>query len=195
MKHKRLHALYLSMRRADLPLKNTARHMVFGEGDPDASLMFIGEAPGRTEDEKGRPFVGPAGRELNRLLDAIDCKRDEIYITSILKYRPPENRNPRMDEIMAHAPYLMKQISIIEPEIIVPMGNFAAHCILSLFGGVRHKNISKISGCHGRIFRVVIDSRPCKVIPIHHPAAVLYNRALAGVMKADFIKIKKAQKS
>ena len=105
----------------NLPLKDTSKNLVFGKGNPNAKIMFIGEAPGEKEDEKGVPFVGSAGKELDRLLSLIELKIDDVYIANILKYRPPNNRNPSIDEIEMHTPYLIEQIKVIEPKIIIPM--------------------------------------------------------------------------
>ena len=105
------------MSNADLPLKKTAQRLVFGEGSCDPKALFIGEAPGANEDKQGLPFVGTAGKHLDLLLGSIDLTRDQVYITSIIKYRPPENRQPTLSEIKAHTPFLMDQIRIIKPRM------------------------------------------------------------------------------
>lgn len=189
-KEQKLLALYTRMRGKNLPLKDNAQHLVFGEGPGDAAVMLIGEAPGRKEDELGRPFEGSAGRELNQLLAEAGLKRKDVYITSILKYRPPDNRNPRKPEIESHAPYLIEQIRIIEPEVLVPLGNFATRFLLSHFGGMRPKDIPGISACRGYFYRLSIHGCPYKVLPVYHPAAILYNRKLTRIMETDFKKIK-----
>lgn len=106
-------------------------NLVFGKGNPDAKIMFIGEAPGKKEDEKKEPFVGRAGTELNKCLEHINLTLNDVYIANILKYRPPKNRNPTKQEIIIHAPYLIKQIEIIQPKIICPLGNFATKFVLA----------------------------------------------------------------
>jgi uracil-DNA glycosylase len=111
-------------------LAKTAKHLVFGEGSPDARVMFIGEAPGKNEDETGRPFVGAAGKFLSELLKGIGLAREDVYITSILKYRPPNNRDPRPEEKDAFWPYLLAQIELIRPRLIVALGRHSANCFL-----------------------------------------------------------------
>jgi len=114
-KQQRLDALEKRMLKADLPLKRSAHQLVFGGPNADASLMFVGEAPGKNEDLQGLPFIGSAGKILDQLLESIDVKREQTFITSILKYRPPNNRNPSMIEIIEHTPFLIDQIRIIQP--------------------------------------------------------------------------------
>jgi len=189
IKQRRLQNLRRRMRAKPLPLKKGARRLVFGEGAPDASVMFIGEAPGRKEDESGRPFVGLAGRELTRLIAHAGLRREDVYITSVLKYRPPKNRNPRQSEIEAHAPYLIDQIRIICPQKLVTLGNFATKFILSHFRGVSPKEVPDISLCRGTACDISIAGRRVTVMPVYHPAAVLYNRGLAGVLASDFLLI------
>lgn len=111
-------------------LAGTANNLVFGEGDPDADVMFVGEAPGKQEDLSGRPFVGAAGRFLDEMLDSIGLKREDVYITSIIKYRPPYNRDPRADEKEAFWPYLQAQLEVIQPKLIVTLGRHSANCFL-----------------------------------------------------------------
>src|SRR3989344_3568304 len=106
------------------PLKDAATNLVFGKGNPNAPILFIGEAPGEQEDKQGLPFVGAAGKQLDRLLHTIGLTLDDVYIANILKYRPPNNRNPTVDEIRRHTPYLIDQIKIINPRIIATLGNF-----------------------------------------------------------------------
>lgn len=189
MKKNKLLALYRKMQNAELPLKRTAKHLVFGEGDSSASLFFIGEAPGKKEDESGRPFVGAAGRELESVLKAVGLNREDVYITSILKYRPPKNRNPRRKEIKAHTPFLLKQIEIIMPDIIVPLGNYAAEFILSLKGTGYSVGRFQISAYHGKVFSIKLNNHRCAVIPTYHPAAILYNRRLLPLVVSDMKKI------
>ncbi len=139
------------------------KHMVFGEGNADARLMLIGEAPGHDEDLQGRPFVGAAGHLLDNMLNAINLNRKEIYITNIVKCRPPHNRNPERDEIGTCKPFLLKQIDIIKPNIICTLGTVATQTILET-----KKTITKLRG-H------VYDLSGIKLIPTFHPAYLLRN--------------------
>ena len=187
---KELEQLKEEMRKADLPLKENAQNLVFGEGNPRASIFFTGEAPGRKEDEQGKPFVGMAGRELDKLIGLAGMNREDVYITSILKYRPPDNRNPRRREIDSHTPYLLRQIEIIKPVVLVTLGNFATRFILSCSGRMKEKEVPQISECHGTLYKVDIGLHHCMVMPLHHPAAILYNRKLTEIVHNDIIKLK-----
>src|SRR3989344_2923175 len=126
-----LEKLSKEVAQADLPLKETATTLVFGKGNPNTSILFIGEAPGKNEDLQGLPFVGAAGKLLDTMLKTIGLTIDDIYIANILKYRPPNNREPSKEEIIAHTPYLIEQIKIIQPKIIVTLGNYATKFVLS----------------------------------------------------------------
>ncbi|MBN1824765.1 MAG: uracil-DNA glycosylase [Candidatus Eisenbacteria bacterium] len=159
------------------PLGRTRTQPVFGAGDESADVVLIGEAPGRREDESGVPFVGQAGKLLDKALEAVGLRREEIYIANVLKCRPPENRNPKREEIEACRPFLEEQLALIRPRVLVPMGNFA----LNLF---TRKRVS-ISKAHGQRF----SWSDRTVIPIYHPAAVLYNRSLETVLAEDFRRI------
>ena len=169
------------------PLSKTRKNPVFGEGANDAKILFIGEAPGRNEDLQGRPFVGRAGKILDELLESIDLKREDVYITNILKCRPPENRNPLKSEMDVCTKYLDKQIELIEPTIIAPLGNFATTYIFEKF------NLSpeKIGKVHGQIFNINTISKKMFIVPIYHPAVATYNPNTKNVLLADFKKIKK----
>jgi uracil-DNA glycosylase family 4 len=173
----------------DCPLKDTAKNLVFGKGNPDASIIFIGEAPGAQEDEQGIPFVGPAGKELDKLLRSINLTLDDAYIANILKYRPPNNRDPTVDEICRHAPYLIEQIKIIRPRIICTLGNYSTKFVLAHFNIPGMKNIPGITGLHGRVHHLNIDGMDFMVIPLYHPAAMLYNPVLRTVLGEDFLKM------
>jgi uracil-DNA glycosylase len=140
-----------------LPLQT---NLVFGEGNIDCSVMFIGEAPGEKEDQEGRPFVGRAGQLVNKCLEHIGWKREDVYITNIVKRRPPENRDPLPEEILAYKPYLTRQIEIIDPKIIVPLGRFSMNYFLPE---------AKISRDQGKVFRT--NGR--LIVPFFHPAAAL----------------------
>jgi len=153
-------------------------NLVFGEGNENAGLMFVGEAPGFNEDQQGRPFVGAAGKLLNELLSEIGLKREDVYIANIIKSRPPDNRDPLPDEIEACKPYLMEQIKIIKPKIIATLG---AHAMRTMLG----KNVS-ITQVHGQTF----PDNGYIIIPIFHPAAALYRRKTLGDLKQDFQNLK-----
>lgn len=144
---------------SSLPLFGQA-NFVFGEGNPSAEVMFIGEAPGMNEDREKRPFVGRAGQLLRRMIREVGWKEEQVYITNIVKRRPPENRDPLPEEILAYKPYLTRQIAIIAPKVIVPLGRFAMNYFLPE---------AKITRDSGKVFRV--DGR--RVIPVLHPAAAL----------------------
>jgi uracil-DNA glycosylase len=170
----------------DFPLKKTARNLVFGRGSLNPKVFFIGEAPGAKEDEQGFPFVGMAGKQLDALLDSIGLTVKSVYITSILKYRPPKNRAPNIIEIKAHTPFLVDQIKIIEPKIVVTLGNFATKFVL---GGFNIKNMSTIEGItqlHGEARTIALDNQRLLVIPTFHPAAIFYNRPLKKKLEKDF---------
>jgi DNA polymerase len=161
-------------------LRASAIQLVMGDGNLDADIIFIGEAPGRKEDETGLPFVGASGKFLDEMLELAGMKREDVYITSIVKYRPPNNRDPRPDEKRAFLPYLLKQIEIIQPKAIVPLGRHGMEYFLP--------NVS-ISAVHGKARTVVLDDREVLVIPVYHPAAALYNRSLRQTLIDDFVRI------
>ena len=168
-------------------LNETCSKPVFGEGNFNARIMFIGEAPGRNEDELGRPFVGKAGKIFDEMLVAIGISRNNVYISNILKCRPPKNRNPSKIEIKKCSDYIDKQIEIISPDIIVPMGNYANNYIFNKF----KLKIEKISKIHGKIYSVNSYHKKLKIIPIHHPAAAIYNKIIKNNLLKDFKIIKK----
>jgi len=133
------------------------------------------------------PFVGAAGKELDKLLQKIGLTLDEVYIANILKYRPPQNRDPSMDEIKAHTPFLIKQILAINPKIICTLGNFSTKFILGDFSADGMKKVSGISSIHGKVHKVTFNNKEFIVIPLYHPAAMLYNPKLRGVLADDFL--------
>jgi DNA polymerase len=141
------------------------RQIVFGVGNPDADLMFVGEAPGADEDIQGIPFVGRAGQLLTKIIEAIDLKREDVYIANVIKCRPPGNRNPEQDEIDTCEPFLFRQVDIIKPKVIVALGKFAAQTLL--------RTLDPISRLRGRVF----EYRGAKLIPTFHPAYLLRNPA------------------
>ncbi len=190
-KSERLKTLEAVMAKADLHLKATAHHLVFGEGSPDSKIFFIGEAPGKNEDLTGRPFIGSAGKLLDELLTSINLNRNETFITSILKYRPPGNRNPTLKEIISHTPYLIDQLRIIQPRVIVPLGNFATRFVLAKFDIEGMSKIPGISNLQSKVKEITFEKIQFTVIPMYHPAAVLYNRSLHQTLKKGFQIIRK----
>lgn len=165
------------------PLWKNRKNAVPGEGPVSAEIMFIGEAPGYHEDLQGRPFVGAAGKYLTKLIERIGLKRADVYITNVVKCRPPNNRDPKNEEINACSPYLDRQINIIRPKIIVTLGRHSTIYILSIAG----KEVSGISQVRGRLFQISLDtSLQINVIPTYHPAAALYNPALKTIIEKDF---------
>jgi len=144
-------------------LHSTATNPVPGEGNPDADLMFVGEAPGATEDETGRPFVGAAGQLLTKIIAAIDLKREDVFICNVLKHRPPGNRNPLPDEVAACSPYLVRQIELIRPKVIVALGTFAAQTLLE----------TKLS--IGKLRAQIHHYHGVPLVVTYHPAALLRN--------------------
>ena len=167
-------------------LYSTRNKTVIGKGSLDAKIMFIGEAPGSNEDSQGKPFVGKAGKILDELLNSICLKKNDIYISNILKCRPPNNRNPLKIEISICSKFLDKQIETIHPIIIVPLGNFAVSYIFKKFC-IKFDKISKI---HGKVFFVDTNFGKIKIIPIYHPAAAIYNIKLKNILFDDFKTIK-----
>jgi uracil-DNA glycosylase len=159
-------------------LHKTRTKSVPGEGPADARVMLIGEAPGWNEDQQGRPFVGAAGRFLEELLAKAGMKRDEVFITNVVKSRPPGNRDPLPDEIAACAPYLERQIEVIDPDVIVTLGRFS---MARWFPGER---ISRIHGQPKQVGRRLI-------VPMYHPAAALHQQALRATIEEDFGRLPK----
>ncbi len=157
-------------------LAKTATQLVFGVGNPDADIVFIGEAPGKNEDLKGEPFVGAAGKFLDEMLAMIDLKRQDIYITNIVKYRPPGNRDPFPDEKTAFLPYLESQLEVIHPALVVTLGRHSLNCFLPDL---------QISQCHGQPKRY----KGRIYLPLFHPAAALYNGAMRQTLIDDFAAI------
>lgn len=156
-----------------------------GEGDPDASVVLIGEGPGKNEDQQGSPFVGRAGETLDSLLEENDMDRDSIYITNIVKCRPPNNRDPEDDEVKECTDYLDRQLDIIDPEVIGTLGKYATEYILEQYGFTK----KKISEVHGEVYRVK-GKNVDKIVPLYHPAASIYNPNLESTMQEDFRKLK-----
>ncbi len=164
------------------PLHTGRSNAVPGEGPSDADVMVIGEAPGKAEDEQGRPFVGPAGRLLNRLLELAGLRRDHVYITNVVKCRPPGNRDPKPEEIAACRPYLEIQISLVKPRLIIAVGRIAGRTLYEMAG----LKWSGIRAARGRLRSVTIAGHRTMLIVTYHPAAALYNASLRSELEADF---------
>jgi len=157
---------------------------VIGQGDHYADIMFIGEAPGKNEAETGRPFCGASGRVLDELLESIDLRRENVYVTNILKDRPPNNRDPLKHEIDVYTPFLERQIEIIQPKVIATLGRFSMEFILRHFGAPQAKQ--KISQLHGAVIKVRTGYGRASVVPLFHPAAALYNAGQRATLEKDF---------
>lgn len=162
------------------------KNPVPGKGDPDSPVVFIGEAPGRKEDEQGEPFVGAAGKRLDTLLEHIGLQREEVYITNVLKCRPPKNRRPTSSEIKECTPHLEKQLGIIEPGIIAPMGNSAVGYIMRWYG-LKRESIGK---AHGMGLQAEAPWGRITILPLYHPAAALYNQKLYKMLEEGFETLK-----
>jgi DNA polymerase len=159
-------------------------HPVLGQGSHDARIMFIGEAPGKNEAEQGRPFCGASGRVLDEFLASVGLKRDEVYITNIVKDRPPENRDPTQAEIDLYAPFLERQINIIQPQVIATLGRYSMEYIMRMFG--LGAEIEPISVAHGKKFEATTDFGTVAIVPLFHPAVALYNGSKKDILKHDF---------
>ncbi len=162
-------------------LAQTRTQVVFGVGNPHADLMFVGEAPGFHEDKQGEPFVGQAGKLLDRLLADIGLDRSDVYIANVLKCRPPGNRDPMPDEIEACEGYLFRQIALIEPKVVATLGNFATKLLSGKPAG--------ITRVHGRDQPTTIGGREVLLYPLYHPAAALYTPAMLKVLEDDFRRV------
>ncbi|NCN86517.1 uracil-DNA glycosylase [archaeon] len=160
------------------PLFKDCTNIVVGRGNKNAEILFVGEAPGRNEDKEGIPFCGAAGKNLDKLLNEVGLSIDEIYIANILKCRPPENRDPTTEEIKTHTPWLLKQIKEMKPKIICSLGNYATKFFLAKTNVEDMKNQPGITQVHGQVQEVEIDGLKIKLIPLFHPAAIIYKRAL-----------------
>jgi uracil-DNA glycosylase family 4 len=168
-------------------LRDQATQLVFGEGNPDADVVLIGEAPGKNEDLQGKPFVGASGKFLNEMLEMIGLQREDIYITNIVKYRPPDNRDPKPEEKKLFLPYLQSQLEVIQPKVVVTLGRHSMNCFLP------DLQISKVHGDPKRVkLSLKQDSRDTLsvvILPLFHPAAALYNPQQRQVLIDDFAKI------
>lgn len=165
-------------------LASQATQLVFGDGNPSAQLVFIGEAPGKHEDIQGKPFVGAAGKFLNEMLESIGMKREDVYITNIVKYRPPDNRDPLPEEKKAFLPYLQAQLEVIQPVMVATLGRHSLNCFLP---------DAQISKVHGNPMRIRLKFKngggegfPIVILPLFHPAAALYNGSMRQTLMEDF---------
>ena len=163
------------------PLADGRTQVVFGVGNPDADLMFVGEAPGFHEDQQGIPFVGQAGKLLDRLLGGIGLQRSDIYIANVLKCRPPQNRDPQPEEIAACESHLFRQIELIQPRLVATLGNFAT----KLLSG-KPLGITRV---HGQDQPVTLGTSQVLLYPLYHPAAALYTPSMLRVLEEDFARI------
>lgn len=161
-------------------LAKTATNLVMGDGNPNADIVFIGEAPGKKEDLLGLPFVGAAGKFLNEMLESIGMNRSDIYITNIVKYRPPNNRDPLPEEKRAFLPYLVQQLEVIEPKVVITLGRHSMEYFLPN---------QKISDIHGQPQRITLGKTSLLILPLYHPAAALYNGGLRQTLLDDFSNI------
>jgi len=167
-------------------------NIVVGKGNVNADILFVGEAPGRNEDLQGEPFVGAAGKNLDKLLDSVGLGLEDIYVANILKCRPPENRDPLPDEIRAHTPWLLKQIREMNPKIVCSLGNYATKFFLSLGEVDLMKQQPGITQVHGKVREIEMSGAKFKLIPLFHPAAIIYNRAkLTPLWETDMEIVKK----
>jgi DNA polymerase len=155
--------------------------VVFGEGSTRAALMLVGEAPGFHEDRLGSPFAGQAAELIERLLAEIELSRNEVYLTTVLKCRPPGNRDPQADEIAACEPYLFRQLELVRPRVVAPLGNFATQLLTGRSHG--------ITTVHGQPQELVLGGASVVVLPLYHPAAALYTPATLAELEADFARI------
>lgn len=163
-------------------LAEQATNLVMGDGNLDTDIVFIGEAPGKNEDLQGLPFVGAAGKFLNEMLAAAGMERKDVYITNIVKYRPPNNRDPLPDEKAAFWPYLLKQLQIIKPKVVITLGR---HSMEYFLPGM------KIGEVHGQPKRIQFGEEKIVIIPLFHPAAALYNGGLRQTLIDDFLDVPK----
>jgi uracil-DNA glycosylase family 4 len=161
-------------------LAATATNLVMGDGNIDAEIMFIGEAPGKNEDEQGLPFVGAAGKFLNEMLAQAGMARSDVYITNIVKYRPPNNRDPLPEEKAAFWPYLLKQLQIIQPKVVITLGRHSMEYFLPDM---------KISLVHGQAKRIKFGDDKIVIVPLYHPAAALYNGSMRQTLVDDFLMV------
>jgi uracil-DNA glycosylase family 4 len=151
-------------------------NIVVGKGNLNADILFVGEAPGRNEDEQGIPFCGAAGKNLDKLLEGVGLSLEDVYVANILKCRPPMNRDPLPEEIKEHTPWLLKQIKDIKPKVVCSLGNYATKFFLAKGNVDEMKNMPGITQVHGKVQEAEINGVRFKLIPLFHPAAIIYRR-------------------
>ena len=166
-------------------------NIVVGKGNENADILFVGEAPGKNEDLQGLPFVGAAGKNLDSLLDKVGLSLENVYIANILKCRPPENRDPLPEEIKAHTPWLIKQIREIKPKVVCSLGNYATKFFLSGGDVDMMDKQPGITQVHGKVRMIKFDGVDVKLIPLFHPAAIIYKRSLSDDWEKDMDIVKK----
>lgn len=164
--------------------KSEGNFPVLGEGAHDADIMFVGEAPGKNEAKTGRPFCGAAGKILDELLESIGTPRNDVYITNIVKDRPPNNRDPQPSEIELYAPFLDRQIEVIQPKIIATLGRFAMEYVMRKFDLTFE--LEPISTAHGKKYEAETGYGTVMIVPLYHPAAAIYNQSLKETLREDF---------
>lgn len=173
-------------REIDIEIAKTCTNPVPGEGNPDAEILFIGEAPGAQEDKQGRPFIGASGKFLDEMLASIGLERKDVFVTNIVKFRPPKNRDPKPNEIKACLPVLLQQIGIIQPRLVVFLGRHAMNVFMPQL---------KISEAHGQEITKTVEidgnSITATFLPLYHPAAALYNGGMRKTLLEDFARIPK----
>lgn len=167
------------------------KNIVVGKGNINARILFVGEAPGKNEDEQGIPFCGAAGKNLDKLLESVGLSLEDIYIANILKCRPPENRDPSVEEIKMHTPWLVKQIKEMKPSIICSLGNYATKFFLSNGEVEIMEKQPGITSLHGKIKELNFQGEEIKLIPLFHPAAIIYNQRLKSLWEEDIEIVKK----
>ena len=166
-------------------------NIVIGKGNLNADILFVGEAPGKNEDLEGVPFVGKAGKNLDNMLSKVGLRIEEVYIANILKCRPPENRDPLPEEILAHTPWLIEQIKQIKPKVICSLGNYATKFFLSNGDVGLMEKQPGITSIHGRVRKIQFHGLNIKLIPLFHPAAIIYKRDLIPLWEKDMEIVKK----
>ena len=170
-------------------LCKTRKLPVIGQGNHDTNILFIGEAPGKNEDETGTPFCGRSGKMLDELLETVGLKRENVYICNILKCRPPKNRDPKPEEIKKCTPFLEEQIKIIKPSVICSLGRFAMTFLMDKYG--LKTEVKSISKDHGNEYNIKVFSKKTVFIPLYHPAVAIYNSNMKDILKNDFKLLKK----
>jgi len=167
------------------------KNIVIGKGSENADILFVGEAPGKNEDEQGIPFVGAAGKNLDTLLQKCGLSLNDVYITNILKCHPPKNRDPLPDEIKAHTPWLLKQIEQTKPKVVCSLGNYATKFFLAEGNVDEMSKQPGITSVHGKVKYIQLNGLKIKLIPLFHPAAIIYNQSLQEKWEKDMEIVKK----